>query len=494
MDGDRKKRIGDEFRKAGLTLTEGELSRFLLLDCLLREKRGELDLTRIDSERSIITKHYLDSAFAAEYIREESGIIMDLGSGAGFPGLPIAIRKPKLKLLLAEPRLKRLTFLDEAVELLKLENVELHPHKVGPGFDRHVDAVITRDFLPMRETLELCAAFLKTGASLYLMKGPKAPPELEEARKLKLLSGFGPPEVSSYSLNEGKISRTIIYIKKKEDIKNNNSIKNYINNIENNKIIQKRLNVTEIASRANSRFKGFLKLHQGRNIKKSGETLASGRKIVKEICLNHPGLIKGALVKNLSELDDFAFPPEVEIILLRPEIFPLIDVFGTGPPLLLLKTPEIGELDPFLPFKGPRLFVPFQDPVNVGSVVRTAAALGAGLVLLKEAANPFHPKALRVSGPTLFSAALLRGPSLSSLKDLNLPNLYALSARGRDIYRFEPESDSLNLAMGLEGPGLDEFFPPEKRLSIPMTPQAESLNATAAAAMALAVLGPKLRR
>ena len=92
-----------------------------------------------------------------------------------------------------------------------------------------------------------------------------------------------------------------------------------------------------------------------------------------------------------------------------------------------------------------------------------------------------------------FHADIQRGPALAELPALGVPELYALSARGRDIYQFRPGAGRVNLVMGLEGQGLDAHFPEDKRLSIPMREKAESLNAAAAAAMALAVLLPFFR-
>jgi 16S rRNA (guanine527-N7)-methyltransferase len=488
MYKDRATEIREEFQKAGLPLSPGELHKFILLDNLLLRKKDELDLTRIDSKASIVKKHYLDSALAGEYIREDTEFLMDLGSGAGFPGLAIAIRKPQIQLLLAEPRLKRLTFLDEAIELLELENVELYPHKVGPRFGLPVDGIVSRDFLPLGETLELCAPILKKGARLYLMKGPNIQKELRDAEKLESYSEFAGLELIPYSLDGGNKTRFIVRLRKKTDKKNLNKTNNGNSSLNLNKS-----EITEIASQANSRFKGFLRLVYGKNIKKTGVTLASGKKIVKELSLNHPNLIKGILAKNLNELDGFEFPSHAEIFLLRSEIFPLVDIFGTGAPVLLINAPELKPFDLSSSFTGIRLFVPFQDPANVGSIVRTAGSLGAGVVLLKEAANPYHPKALRAAGSIAFQTEIFKGPALSELPLLKIPDLFALSASGEDIYKFEPRSNPLNLVIGLEGPGLDKYWPEEKRLKIPMREKAESLNAAVAAAIALAILSPKMK-
>ncbi|MDR2354440.1 MAG: 16S rRNA (guanine(527)-N(7))-methyltransferase RsmG, partial [Deltaproteobacteria bacterium] len=81
MSRDRQSEISEEFKRAGLSLGPDELKKLTLIDRVLIEKNEELDLTRIDSKSSIIKKHYLDSAMLSEFILEDRGLFMDLGSG-----------------------------------------------------------------------------------------------------------------------------------------------------------------------------------------------------------------------------------------------------------------------------------------------------------------------------------------------------------------------------------------------------------------------------
>ena len=105
------------------------------------------------------------------------------------------------------------------------------------------------------------------------------------------------------------------------------------------------------------------------------------------------------------------------------------------------------------------------------------------VVLLQEASHPFHPKAVRAAGSTLFRVPLLEGPSIEALHPDRLP-LIALSPAGRDIGRFHfPER--FCLIPGLEGPGLTDTLAKAETLSIPMARGVESLNAALAAGIAL---------
>jgi 16S rRNA (guanine527-N7)-methyltransferase len=128
--------------------------------------------------------------------------------------------------------------------------------------------------------------------------------------------------------------------------------------------------------------------------------------------------------------------------------------------------------------------VPFQDPENVGAVIRSAAAFGAArVVLLREAANPFLPRASRAAGPALFQARLEAGPPLAELRVDHAP-LLALDLTGSELEE-SPFPPSFGLVLGTEGRGLPESLPGCERRRIPIAADVDSLNAAAAAAIAL---------
>jgi len=233
----------------------------------------------------------------------------------------------------------------------------------------------------------------------------------------------------------------------------------------------------------NRRFKELRRLLASPGIEKAGRTLVAGSKTVPETLRRYPALCRAWI----SASDEAPPPPEapagLEWIRLAPVLYRALDAFGTGAPLLLIEHPAIPEWRPAdgLP-EGCSLLVPFQDPDNVGAVIRSAVAFGvAQVILLAECAHPYHPRAMRASSGAVLSANLRVGPSIAELPG-DLP-VVPLSARGRPLSTFVfPRSFAFLL--GLEGPGLPAAWR-DRAVAIPIAPAVESLNAAVAAAVAM---------
>jgi tRNA G18 (ribose-2'-O)-methylase SpoU len=349
---------------------------------------------------------------------------------------------------------------------LGLDNVSVYPHKVGPHFDRNVDNLVSRDFEPAAATLARAAVWLPPGGRVFLMKGPRVDRELEEAANEPQWAEFELESDRAYTLGAGGLKRRLIPGRKKGRAAARPTGPRP---------------PVEIASRQNPRYKGWLKLLTGRGQAKSGQALVAGAKFIREIMARHPEHVLGLLARRPEEAPPL--PPDKPLYLLRPEIWPDLDPSGAGPPLLLLNPPSpppgsgtLGE--------GLTVFLPCQDPGNLGSAIRTCAALGARPVLLREAASPWHPKSLRASGPAVLDAGLMDGPGLADLAELDSDDLFGFSPHGRSILEISP-GPRAGFVFGLEGPGLPRNWPPERLLAIPMRPGPESLGVAAALAVAL---------
>ncbi|MDR1125701.1 MAG: RNA methyltransferase [Deltaproteobacteria bacterium] len=260
--------------------------------------------------------------------------------------------------------------------------------------------------------------------------------------------------------------------------------------------MRKPLEPFAIGSPRNPRYKNWLKLLDGRGIKKQEQAILAGRRFIEEILEQFPERALALLApvsarppfpKGLEALAE-RLPPRAAVYALPPELFASLDIYGIKEPLLLVSAPAPPDWNRELE-DGLTVFLPFQNPINLGTCIRSAAAFGARVVLLEEAATPYLPKCLRASGPSIFQAPPSRGPSLRELAELaagkNLP-LYGLSPRGGNIYK-TAFPRRLGLVAGLEGPGLDDCWPAERRLSIPMQGRVESLNAAVSMSIGMAL-------
>lgn len=126
----------------------------------------------------MVIKHYVDCMIIGKFLSLPSPLL-DIGTGAGFPGIPLKIRYPHLKMILAEPRPKRIHFLKEAIRETGLQKVEVFEHKVvSASFHQPVRAVITRAVEVIEKTALRTSACLDKGGLLIFMKGPAVEPEI----------------------------------------------------------------------------------------------------------------------------------------------------------------------------------------------------------------------------------------------------------------------------------------------------------------------------
>jgi len=228
----------------------------------------------------------------------------------------------------------------------------------------------------------------------------------------------------------------------------------------------------------------FLRLLKGQGVKKYGAALLSGPKQVAEVLKEFPARCAGFILPAEQDIPHGILPEHCTIYHLDNRIFRDIDIYGTDRPILLVKVEGFPQWSCENWPTGCTLFVPFQDPVNVGAVIRSAAAFGVSrVVMLKEAAHPFHHKSTRVAGSTLLKIPIFRGPSIMDLAGAKVP-IVTLSSKGRDVggYRFP---STFGLLPGLEGPGLPSGLRQSISLAIPMAPGVESINAALATGIAL---------
>jgi 16S rRNA (guanine527-N7)-methyltransferase len=132
----------------------------------------------------IWSRHILNSAVVAELIKP-GDLVADVGSGAGLPGIPMAIAAPESNFVLIEPMERRASWLQEMVGELDLENVEVIRARAEEVEGGEFDVVTARAVAALDKLLRLCVPLLKPGGKVIALKGSKAPEEILEAQKLK---------------------------------------------------------------------------------------------------------------------------------------------------------------------------------------------------------------------------------------------------------------------------------------------------------------------
>lgn len=236
--------------------------------------------------------------------------------------------------------------------------------------------------------------------------------------------------------------------------------------------------MNEISSAHNPKYRRWLSLLEAKGIRKERCAIVSGEKLVTELLDQAPHIV-----------EDIILPPKGTLEVVGPRMYRLgtgalfkeLDVVGTKYPLAVVRTPDIEEWNPTVKPRGLELIVAMSDPSNLGAILRSAEAFGATRVILsKESASPFLPKALKASG-----LASLRIPlaAAGALGELPLAHGYALDMDGISIDGFEWPKD-IYLVLGEEGRGVPDSLA-LKRIKIPISPATESLNATVAGSIAL---------
>lgn len=190
------------FERSRLPLSEKQIQQVWQYHSLLRKRNAEYDLTRIYQFDNMVQKHYIDCVLVAKLLEWDlPSPLLDIGTGAGLPGILLKIACPETDMVLSEGRHKRITFLHEVVQTLGLKGIEIYEGKIYPSFSRSVSGVITRALESIPKTLDRVMKCLVPGGRAIFMKGPGCNDELEEA-----LSAFQ----DKYQLTQD-ISYTIPY-------------------------------------------------------------------------------------------------------------------------------------------------------------------------------------------------------------------------------------------------------------------------------------------
>lgn len=213
-----------ELSRLEIDLSEKQIEQFLHYYEMLIEKNKVMNLTAITDFDEVIEKHFIDSLSLVKVMDLNKDIsVIDLGTGAGFPGIPLKITFPNLKIVLADSLNKRVLFLNDVIRELGLERIEaIHGRAEdlarNPLYREQFDLVVSRAVANLSTLSEYCLPFTNVGGYFVSYKSGEVDDELETAKKAISILGGRPSEVEKFVLGDSK--RSFVCVEKVKNTPN----------------------------------------------------------------------------------------------------------------------------------------------------------------------------------------------------------------------------------------------------------------------------------
>ncbi len=216
---DYYKLIEASCRSVDLDFDENKYSQFVEYKNLIQEWNEKINLTAITDDEGIMKKHFIDSIKVFNFPElHNAKSVVDIGTGAGFPGVPMKIVRPDMEIVLLDSLMKRVNFLNEVIAKLGLEGIKA-VHGRAEDFAKveyrdHFDAAVSRAVANMTLLTELCLPFVKVGGYFVAMKGPGAEAEIEEARQAIGMLGGKLDQVIEVEIEESDLKHNLVVVRK----------------------------------------------------------------------------------------------------------------------------------------------------------------------------------------------------------------------------------------------------------------------------------------
>lgn len=210
--------LKEQLKEIDISISDEKTEKLCIFMNLLLEWNEKINLTAITNESEIITKHFVDSLTINKYIKENAKLI-DIGTGAGFPGIPLAIMRKDLDIVLVDSLNKRVQFLNEVINKLKLQNViAIHARAEDLGSQKEYrekfDIATSRAVANMSTLSEYLLPLVKINSKAIFMKGSEIEEEFEKSKSAIKILGGKLEEREGFLLPNSDMKRNIIIVKK----------------------------------------------------------------------------------------------------------------------------------------------------------------------------------------------------------------------------------------------------------------------------------------
>lgn len=209
-------------KELNIDITDEMLSQFQTYYEMLIEKNKVMNLTAITEKEEVIIKHFLDSIAVLKYVDLSNQTVIDIGTGAGFPGIPLKIVRPDLEITLLDSLNKRINFLNEVIDALGLQKINaIHFRAEDAAHNKdyrgQFDFAVSRAVANLATLSEYCLPFVKVDGCFISYKSGNIEEELENSKNAIFLCGGKLNKTEKFTLPESDHDRSFVLIDKKKN-------------------------------------------------------------------------------------------------------------------------------------------------------------------------------------------------------------------------------------------------------------------------------------